>query len=132
MPFPLASRALYTFNGDSMVILLQEHRSLQMSCWLPHVVTFRVAKPLDQVLQLFSPPLTLVAADGLDFILFCVPHKVGWWPGVVFPMFFCFTIRGKKRGVKHGVDGPLMGECKFVCHWGYHLSDGKGAVPPWG
>src|SRR6266851_3783080 len=99
-----------------------------MAYRFPRVVAFGVAKPLDQVLQLFSPPLTSVAADGLDFVLFYVSHEVRWWSGVVFSMFFCFAIRGKKRGMKHGVDGPLMGECEFVRHWGYHLSDGEGAV----
>jgi|SRR5216683_2532850 len=103
-----------------------------MSCWLPRVVAFGVAKPLDQVLQLSPSPLTSVAVDSLDFVLFCVSHEVRWWLRVVFPVFFCFTIRGKKRGMKHRVDGPLMGECKLVRHWGYHLSDGKGAMPPWG
>jgi len=38
----------------------------------------------------------LVAADGLDFILFCVPHEVRRGPGVVFSVFFCFAIWGKK------------------------------------
>src|SRR6266851_288603 len=103
-----------------------------MSCWFPRVVAFRVSEPLDQVLQMFSPPLMSVAADGLDFILFSPPHEVGWQPGVVFSVFFCFAIWGKKRGVKHGVDCPLVGERKFVHYWRDHLSDGKGAVSPWG
>src|SRR5216683_1705176 len=74
-----------------------------MSCWFPRVVAFGVPKPLDQVLQLSSPPLTSVATNGLNFVLFCVSHEVRWWPGVVLSMFFCFAIRGKKRGVKHRV-----------------------------
>src|SRR5216683_5381035 len=103
-----------------------------MSCWLPRVVAFRVSQPLDQVLQLFSPPLTSVAADGLDFVLFSPCHEVRWQPGVVFSVFFCFAIWGKEGGVEDGVDSPLVGERKLVCHGGDHLSDGEGAVPPWG
>ena len=103
-----------------------------MSCGLPRVVAFGVSKPLDQVLQLFSPPLTSVAADGLDLVLFSASHKVRWWPGVVFPVFFCFAIRGKKGGMKHRVDRPLVGERKFVRYRGDHLSDRKWAVSPWG
>ena len=103
-----------------------------MSCWFPRVVTFGVAKPLDQVLQLSSLPMTSVAADGLDFIFFSPSHEVRWRPGVVFSMFFCVTIRGKKRGMKHGVDHPLEGEHKLVRYWRDHLSDGEGAVSPWG
>src|SRR6266851_4931921 len=103
-----------------------------MSCWFPCVVAFRVPKPLDQVLQLSPSPLTSVAADGLDLVLFSPPHEVRWRSGVVFSVFFCFAIRGKKGGVKHGVDRPLVGERKLVCYRGDHLSDRKWAMPPWG
>src|SRR5216683_7112149 len=103
-----------------------------MPCRFPCVVAFGVPKPLDQVLQLFSPPLTSVAADGLNFVLFPPSHEVRWQPGVVFSMFFCFAIWGKKGGMENGVDCPLVGECEFVRHRRDHLSDGKGAVPSWG
>ena len=58
--------------------------------WLPSVVTFRVPLPLYEILQLFLLPMTLVAFDGLDFILFLVIDKVRWGSGIVFSMFFCF------------------------------------------
>ena len=132
MVFVEGCHAIYAFNGVSTVILFQKYRRLQMSCWLPRVVAFGVAKPLDQVLQLSPSPLTSVAVDSLDFVLFCTPHEVRWRSGVIFSAFFCFAIRGKERGVKHRVDGPLMGEHEFVCHRRYHLSDGKGAMPSWG
>ena len=103
-----------------------------MSCWFPHVVAFGVAEPLNQVLQLFSLAMTSVAMDGLDLILFSTPHEVGWRPGIVFSVFFCFAIWGKKGGVEDGVDSPLVGERKLVCHRGDHLSDGKGAMSPRG
>src|SRR6266851_2267369 len=103
-----------------------------MSCWFPRVVAFGVSKPVDQVLQLFSPPLTSVAADGLDFVLFPPSHEVRWWPGVVFSVFFCFAIWGKKGSVENGVNCPLVGERELVCHGGDHLSDGERAVPSWG
>ncbi len=73
-----------------------------------------------------------VAADGFNFILFFIFHKVQWWSGVVFSMFFCFTIWGKKQCMEHGVDSPLMGEGEFVRHWRYHLSDREGSMPLWG
>src|SRR6266851_8778501 len=103
-----------------------------MPCWLPRVVAFGVPKPLYQVLQLFSPPLTSVAADGLDFVLFSPPHEVRWRSGVVFSMFFRFAIWGKKGGVENRVDRPLVGERELERHGRDHLSDGKGAVPSWG
>ncbi len=69
-----------------------------------------------------------VAADGLNLVLFSTPLEVRWWPGVVFSVFFCFAVRGKEGGVKHGVDHPLVGECKLVRHWGDHLSDRERAM----
>ncbi len=103
-----------------------------MSCRFPRVVTFGVAEPLDQVLQLFPLAMTSVATDGLDFVLFSPSHEVRWRLGVVFSMFFCFTIRGKKRGVEYRVDHPLMGECEFERNGGDHLSDREWAVSSWG
>src|SRR5216683_2089982 len=86
-----------------------------MSCWFPRVVAFGVSRPLDQVLQLFSPPLTLVAADGLDFVLFSPPHEVRWWPGVVFPMFFCFAPRWLASSVALvGRHVPLPWGCRSL------------------
>src|SRR5713101_5068614 len=102
-----------------------------MSCWFPRVVAFGVSQPLDQVLQMFSPPLTSVAADGLDFVLFSPSHEVRWRSGVVLPVFFCFAVRGKKGGMKHRVDCPLVWECEFVRYWQDHLSDGEGTMPFW-
>jgi hypothetical protein len=58
--------------------------------WLPDVVAFGVPFPFDKVLQLFSLPMTSVAPDGLDFVLFFVVDKVRWGSGVVFSVFFCF------------------------------------------
>src|SRR5216683_5458631 len=103
-----------------------------MSCWLPRVVAFGVSEPLDQILQLLPFRMTSVAADGLDLILFSASHEVRWRSGIIFSMFFCFAIRGKKGGMKHGVDRPLVGECKLVRYWGDHLSDGEWTVPSWG
>jgi len=71
-----------------------------------------------------------VAADALDFILFFACHEVRGRPGVVFSMFFCFAIWGKKGGVEYRVDRPLVGEGEFEGHRGYHLRDGKGAMSP--
>src|SRR5216683_3058405 len=99
-----------------------------MSCWLPHVVAFGVSEPLDQILQLLPFRMTSVAADGLDLVLFSASHEVRWRSGIIFSVFFCFAVRGKKGGVKHGVDCPLVGERKLVRYRGDHLSDREGAV----
>ena len=80
---------LYT-RGLAALVLFQQLRRLDMVSWLPGVVAFRVPFPFDKVLQLFSPSMTLVAPDGLDFVLFFVVDKVRWWSRVVLPVFFCF------------------------------------------
>jgi hypothetical protein len=49
---------------------------LDVVSWLPCVVTFWIALPLDKILQLFLPPLTLVASDGLNLVLFFIVDKV--------------------------------------------------------
>ncbi len=77
-----------------MVILLDQRQSLYVVSRFPCVVTFRVSHPLYKILQLFSSPMMLVAADGLNLILFIIINEVRWWSGVVFTVFTRFDIRG--------------------------------------
>jgi len=71
MPFSACHRGpFYAAKEVLMVVFLQQVWGLQVGLRLPCVVTFQVPLPLDQVLQLFSPPMTLVAPDGLDLVLF--------------------------------------------------------------
>jgi len=81
-----------------------------MADGLPGVVTFGVALPLYEILQLSFLPMTSVAPDGLDFVLFSVVDKVRRGPGVVFSVFFCLHKWGKEGGVENGVYGPLRRE----------------------
>jgi hypothetical protein len=67
--------------------------------------------------------MTLVASDGLDFILFFTFYQVRGWPQVVLAVFFCLDIWGKDRGVEYRVNGPLWGKGQPICHRGDHLSD---------
>ena len=46
----------------------------------PGVIAFGVALPLYEILQLLFLPMTSVAPDGLDLILFLVVDKVRWGP----------------------------------------------------
>ena len=75
-------------------ILLHQLGGLYVVNQLPGVIALRVALPLDEILQLFLLPMTSVALDGLDFILFLVVDKVRWGPQVVFSIFFCLHVRG--------------------------------------
>ena len=69
-----------------------------------------------------------VASDGLDLVLFFVVDKVRWGSQEVFPVFFCFYIRGQKGGVEDGVDSPLRGETELVYHQRDNLFDQKGSM----
>jgi hypothetical protein len=72
--------------------------------------------------------MTSVVSNGLDLVLFFIPHEVGGRPAIVFSVFFCLDERGKERRVEDRVDGPLGGQCEFVRHGRYHLCDFKRAV----
>ena len=71
--------SFYVFERGATMVCLHKVWTLKVAYWLPRVVAFGVALPLDEVLQRFLPPLTSVAANGLDFILFYVIDKVRWW-----------------------------------------------------
>jgi hypothetical protein len=105
------------------VIFLYQVRRLQVGHRFPGVIAFRVALPLDQVLQLFLPSMTSVAPDGLDLVLFLAFYQVRGWPRVVLAVFFCLDIWGKDRGVEYRVNGPLWGKGQLIRHWRDHLSD---------
>ena len=118
---------LYTVPLAPLVLSYQLW-GLDVVSWFPGVIAFWVSFPFDKVLQLFSPPLTSVAADGLDLVLFFVVDKVRWRSREVFSVFFCFYVRGQEGGVEHWVDGPLRGEAELVHHWGDNPFDQKRSV----
>jgi hypothetical protein len=130
MVIPLNCGPPYILKGVALVIVLDYLGALEIGDQLLQVVTFRVSFPLDKVLQMFSPPLTLVAADGLDLVLFFIPHEVQGRSGVVCTVLLRFYIWGEEGGMEHRVDGPLRGKCQLVCHWGDHLCDLEGPMPP--
>ena len=78
--------------------------------WFPGVVAFRVALPLYEILQLSFLPITLVAPDGLDLVLFSVIDKVRWGSRIVLSVFFCLYVGGQEGGVENRVYGPLRGK----------------------
>jgi len=122
---------LYTTPLAPLVLSYQLW-GLDVVSWFPGIITFGVALPLDKVLQLFLPPLTSVASDGLDLILFFIVDKVRWGSREVFSIFFCLYVRGQEGGVEYRVDGPLGGKAELVHHWGDNSFDQKGSVPSWG
>src|SRR5216683_3894478 len=81
---------LYCMSLLAPFVLFYQQGHLDVVSWFLGVITLRVPLSLDKVLQLFFPPITLVAPDGLDFILFSVVNKVRQRSRVVLSMFFCF------------------------------------------
>jgi hypothetical protein len=66
----------YAVERVALVVVLDCLGTLKVTDRFPGVVAFGVSFPLDKVLQLSFSPLTLVAEDGLDFVLFFIFHKV--------------------------------------------------------
>jgi len=81
---------------------------------------------------LFLPPMTSVASDGLDLVLFFIVNKVRWGSREVFPMFFRLYVRGQEGGMEYRMDGPLRGEAELIHYWGDNPLDQKGSMPSWG
>jgi hypothetical protein len=96
---------------------------LQVGHGFPGVIAFRVALPLDQILQLSPSSMTLVAPDGLDLVLFFAFYQVRGWPRVILAVFFCLDVWGKDQSVEYRVYGPLWGKGQLVGHRRDHLSD---------
>src|SRR6266851_7838474 len=91
----------------ALLVFFYQLWSLYVIYWFPSVVTFWVTLPLYEVLQLSFLPMTSVASDGLNLVLFLVIDKVRWGSGVILPVFFCLYKWGKEGCVKHGVYCPL-------------------------
>jgi hypothetical protein len=66
----------YILERSALMVSLYQLGTLKVLDRLPRIVAFRVPFPLDEVLQSLFPPLTSVAVDGLDFVLFFIPHEV--------------------------------------------------------
>ena len=81
--------SFYASEGDAVMICLHQVWTLEVAYWFPRVVAFGVALPLDEVLQRFLPPLTSVAANVLDLVLFFVIHEVWGWSRIIGPVFHC-------------------------------------------
>jgi len=60
------------------MVLLQEDGGLDILRWFPCIVAFGVSKPFYEILQLSFSPLTLVALNGLNLVLFIIVNKVRW------------------------------------------------------
>ncbi len=59
-------------------VFLYQPGSLYMVYWLLGIIALGVALPLNEILQLSFLPMTSVASDGLDLVLFSVIDKVRW------------------------------------------------------
>jgi hypothetical protein len=58
----------------------------------PSVVAFRVACPLDQVLQGFGPPPGPVGTDLFHFVFFFPINQIRWWSGEVWAVRWRFSV----------------------------------------
>jgi hypothetical protein len=114
------------------MIFSEQSWGLDVFDGLPGVVAFGVPFPLDQILELSPPAVTAMVSNRLDFVLLPIIDKVRWGSREVLPVLIRLFKRHEKRGVEHGVYGPLWGQAQLVDDWGYHLRDLERPVSPRG
>ena len=88
------------------MILLEEIQGVHLVSWFPGVVTFRVALPLNEILECSRSSMESMVPDLLHFILFFIIDQVRWGTGVVWTMGKSFDVWGKEGCVEDWVYCP--------------------------
>jgi hypothetical protein len=74
------------FQSVSLVIEFDENGCMDLISIFPHVVTFGVALPFDEVLQHFATPPSPVAAGLFYFVFFFAINQIRGRSGEVWSM----------------------------------------------
>ena len=82
----------FIFQRELPMVVLYALRCMHLPCWLPHVVTFRVPLPFDEVLEGSRPASTSVVDHAFHDIFLFPSDKVRWWLRVVGSVRQCFMI----------------------------------------
>src|SRR5579863_4592431 len=98
------------------MISLYQVGGMYLVSWFPGVITFRVAFPFEEILELLSSTMTSVAPYLLHLILCFSCDKVRWVSGVIRSMRVRFDVWGKEASMEHRVDVPLMGKLELIGH----------------
>jgi len=86
------SSCLYTLKWSPLVVITYQVRCVDVYCGFPHVVTFGVPLPFDQILKgPVSSGVTMVL-DLLHFILHLITDQVQGRLGEVWPVCGHFAI----------------------------------------
>ena len=118
----------YMLKGVTLVIFLENLRSLDVLDGLPGVIAFGVPLPFDQILQFPSPAVTSMVSNCLDFVFFSIIDKVRRWPREVLSVLLRLFVGHEEGGVEGGVYGPLRGQAQLIDNWGHYFRDFEGSV----
>jgi hypothetical protein len=88
------------------MILPKEIRGVHLVSWFPGVVTFGVAPPLYEIVELLHSPLMAMVPNLLHLVLFFVVDQVRRGSGVVGSVGVRLSIWGKEGCVEHRMDQP--------------------------
>ena len=96
--------------------MVPSHESwgVYLSCWLPRVISIRVALPVNKILEGACSPVESVINDTFYFVFCFSRDKVRWWSRVVGAMGLVFMIRGQERGMEDVMNGPGYGELELI------------------
>ena len=76
--------AIYAKSWRPLFVLFDQIGSMHGVSGFPCVITWSIAFPPDQELELLVPAEVPVTADRLHLVFFFSADKVRWWPGEVW------------------------------------------------
>jgi hypothetical protein len=69
---------------------------VNLRCWFPSVIAFRVSLPFDKVLESSGSSVTSVANNAFNFELLFSINQIGRWTREIGSVGGCFLIGGEK------------------------------------
>jgi hypothetical protein len=99
-----------------MMIKFDEGWGMDLISVFPSVVAFRIAFPLDQILQGFALPPGPMGTYLFHFVFRFSIYQVQWQSGEVGAMRRCFSVSRHQTGMEDWVDAPLSWEFELDHH----------------
>ena len=106
----LASRpSPFILEGMTLMIFPDQLWSEYISLMFPGIVSRGISLPLDEVLEVSSPPEIAVIDDGFDFVLLFSINDVWGRTWKIVSVLTSFPERRQKPGVEDVMNGPGWG-----------------------
>jgi hypothetical protein len=102
--------SLYNLGQAPLIVFFHNKWGVHLCCGFPCIVRFRIALPLNEVVELFVSSTVALISDGLDLVFGLAFDDIWGRSCEVFTVLSRFLIRGEDAGVKHRMYCPLRGE----------------------